>query len=82
MKGHVGGGPRFGVSGSGDCGKTLSLYVSIPQAHRLNCRFVSDVVQTEWTPEHMVCCIGIPRYGGLHELESLILAQNERWRHA
>ena len=76
MKGHVGGGPV-----------TWSLWVQgrlvkakpfvCLKTQYTNCDFVQERL-----PEMPVLLRVFPRGSIVHQLESLILAQNERWRHA
>ena len=91
MKGHVGGGP---VSDSlwvsvGRSNLCRSLWISLKllasaRAHmsqkRKHTSFVIFV--QEWLPEMPVLLWIFLRGEIVHQLESLILAQNERWRHA
>ena len=77
MKGHVGGGPGFlRLSGVGYSVKFRPfLYVSI-YSTRIYCAGMA--------PENERFLIGLIPLGWRSDikLESLILAQNERWRHA
>ena len=76
MKGHVGGGPV-----------TDNLWVSArsEKAKPFQCPYrkhtICDFVQ-ERLPEMPVSSSVFPGVKIVHQLESLILAQNERWRHA
>ena len=75
MKGHVGGG-----SGSGGFqGHWYS--VKAKSFHVLICITILYIVQ-ERLLEIAVHCLEFHRALNGHQLESLILAQNERWRHA
>ena len=92
MKGHVGGGPvtdNLWVSAdrSNLCRSLWiraeasvsagSSYVSKTQTHQI------VIFVQERLPEMPVLLSLIPAGGSIvHQLESLILAQNERWRHA
>ena len=76
MKGHVGGGYgywRFRGVGGSDKAKSF---------HVLICKHTLCIVQERLLE---VCCLDLGYSAGVwmvHQLESLILAQNERWRHA
>ena len=77
MKGHVGGGPGHrgvqGLGGSVKLSRSMSRYIST---------VICDVQE-----RLLEAGLGGLRYSTQapmvgHQLESLILAQNERWRHA
>ena len=77
MKGHAGGGSawQFGASGLG-----CVVRADMP-FHVLNMLYAFFV--QERLLEMLLLVWRIPRWvGDGHEHESLILAQNERWRHA
>jgi uncharacterized protein (DUF608 family) len=90
MKGHVGGGPVsdslwVSVGRSNLCrslwisdeasASAASSYVSKTQTHQI------VIFVQERLPE-MPACQAYSAWLVVHQLESLILAQNERWRHA
>ena len=90
MKGHVGGGPVsdslwVSVGRSNLCrslmGPPLELASTgmpkCPNRKHTNCDFVQERL-----PEMPVLLRLFRRGLIVHQLESLILAQNERWRHA
>ena len=75
MKGHVGGGPgRQRLQGAGGSVKAKSFHVS------LHIHSICEV--QERLPEMPASSSVFPGVVVVHQLESLILAQNERWRHA
>ena len=75
MKGHVGG-------GSGLCGfQGRAWSVKVKSFTVLICKHTLCIVQ-ERLLEIAVLASGSTGVGMVHQLESLILAQNERWRHA
>ena len=91
MKGHVGGGPvtdNLWVSADrsnlcrslwihGEASASArSSYVSKTQTHQI------VIFVQERLPEMPVLLCLFQRGSIVHQLESLILAQNERWRHA
>ena len=85
MKGHVGGGPgvrwplgvecRTNQAVPGSPSKLASMVGQCPNMHTMY------IVQ-ERLPEMPASSWVFPRVVVGHKLESLILAQNERWRHA
>ena len=77
MKGHVGGGPGHrGVQGLGGSDKAKSFHVSL-HIHSI-CEVQERLLEAG--PGWPLISKRAPVVG--HKLESLILAQNERWRHA
>ena len=78
MKGHVGGGLRDLVRFQGVLGVvSIRLFSQVLHVSIRN-RFCAERLL-----EMSVFSWGIPPGDGMvHELESLIMAQNERWRHA
>ena len=90
MKGHVGGGPGYryplGAGGSVKYKPFLRVLVGVlPWLWLLHVSLhIHSICEVqERLPEMPACWFGIPPgwFVG-HKLESLILAQNERWRHA
>ena len=91
MKGHVGGGPQSGrfrvrvlwLNAAYVSFKTLpQSTIALEQSGAENAKL--NVVQTDKLLKRALVSIWFARLVSRfdHELESLILAQNERWRHA
>ena len=91
MKGHVGGGPQSGQFGV----RVLWLNTLLICPLNVTTKHIApeqsgakyaklNVVQTDKLLKRGSVSVGFGQLGqGFdHELESLILAQNERWRHA
>ena len=75
MKGHVGGGPGSGIQGA-RCSVKLGRYSQVLHVSIRKNYCAERLLEMSGLIVEFHCDLVV------HKLESLIMAQNERWRHA